>query len=355
MADQRTKRRQNFQNISWFWDLYKREKLDMDPPYQRRSVWNDAYREQFIDTILLDYPAPAIFLFSKIDHDGRTTYEIVDGKQRLTTVFEFLEGRLSVSEKSELASLRGKTFDALSTGQRISFYEYDFSVEYLPTNNESVINNVFNRLNKNMARLTAQELRHAKFEGVFIQTAEECTEWTESKFERSMPRIAEQSRKQMKDVEFFATLLLFLEEGPKSYSVLDLDKAFSDRDSGWEKRNEVLDEFRSNIDVISNIVGCPEGQSLLRTRLRNQTDFFSLFAAVAELRREELLPNDLSVVAQNLKAFAELLEDDDRRSNQSEAMRYYNAARSASNDQKNRLIRISSMRKAIRGEMQAGD
>src|SRR5439155_22516398 len=80
------KRRQNFQNTAWFHDIYKRELLDMQPPYQRRSVWNDQFKQSFIETILLDYPAPAIFLFSRIDASGLTKYELVDGKQRLTSV-----------------------------------------------------------------------------------------------------------------------------------------------------------------------------------------------------------------------------------------------------------------------------
>ena len=50
-------RRQNFQTISGFWDLYRRELLDLDPPYQRRSVWNQAYKDAFVDTILMQYPA----------------------------------------------------------------------------------------------------------------------------------------------------------------------------------------------------------------------------------------------------------------------------------------------------------
>jgi hypothetical protein len=60
------RRKQNFQTIAWFWDLRQRDRLDMDPPYQRRSVWNQAFKNYFIDTVLLEYPAPAIFLYE--DH-----------------------------------------------------------------------------------------------------------------------------------------------------------------------------------------------------------------------------------------------------------------------------------------------
>ena len=93
-------RRQNFQTISWFWDLSKRGLLDLDPPYQRRSVWNQAYRDSFVDTILLQYPAPAIFLYEEVSPEGISKYHVVDGKQRLTAVFDFALGQFPVSEES---------------------------------------------------------------------------------------------------------------------------------------------------------------------------------------------------------------------------------------------------------------
>lgn len=86
-------RKQNFQAIAWFWDLYNRKLLDLDPPYQRRSVWNQSYRDYYIDTILLGYPSPALFLFERISPEGQATYFVVDGKQRLSTLFSFMAQR----------------------------------------------------------------------------------------------------------------------------------------------------------------------------------------------------------------------------------------------------------------------
>jgi uncharacterized protein with ParB-like and HNH nuclease domain len=83
-------RRHNQQTIAWFNDLNKRGLLDLDPPYQRRSVWNQSYKDAFIDTILIQYPSPAIFLYQEISPDGETKLHVVDGKQRLTAIFEFV-------------------------------------------------------------------------------------------------------------------------------------------------------------------------------------------------------------------------------------------------------------------------
>jgi hypothetical protein len=344
-----TKRRQNFQPISWFLDLYKRELLDMDPPFQRRSVWNDKYREEFIDTILLDYPVPAIFVFGRIDQEGNATFQLVDGKQRLTAVFDFISGHLHVGDGSPITAFRSRAFSDLPADTKIAFFEYDFPVEYLPTNNEDVVNSIFDRLNRNMARLTAQELRHAKFSGRFIESAEELSDWMAEKLPKQFPRITEQSRRQMKDVEVVATLLLFLEEGPKGYSVLDLDKAFSDRDATWENVSSTTNEFRSIIDTLAAIVQHPDGQFLPQSRFRNQADFYSLFAAIAELRREHVGGDNNDAISR-LAAFNRILEDESARAGSEWATEYYNAARSASNDPGPRKSRIVIVKRILKGE-----
>lgn len=345
-----SKRRQNFENIAWFLDLYKRSMLDLDPPFQRRSVWNQRYREDFIDTVLLDYPAPAIFLFASISESGVTNYQLVDGKQRLMAIFDFVAGEYPVGEQSPLDRIRGTYFDDLDKERKLGFYQYDFSVEYLPTNNEQVINTIFDRLNRNVAKLTPQELRHARFSGRFITQCETLQEWMEAKLHRQFPRITESSRRQMKDIEVVAMLLLFLEDGVKGYSTLALDQAFSDRDEEWELETAVVDEFRFTVEAISRLIRHPEGTVLVQSRLRNQADFYSLFAAITELTRAGTMPSDEHAVICCLKEFVQVLEDDDKRLVSKDATGYYDAARSASNDPGPRRIRIDIMKRVIVGE-----
>ena len=195
-------RRQNFQTIAWFKDLYKRGLLNLNPPYQRRSVWSQSFKDYFIDTLLLQYPAPTIFLYEEISNDGVTKYNVVDGKQRLTTIFEFFENKFPVSETAIITENRGSFFNDLSSDVKTNFWSYSFSVEYLPTKDETIINNVFDRINKNVAKLTSQELRHAKYSGIFISSCEELTEFMLNKFPDYFPQIAKRSLSQMKDVEF---------------------------------------------------------------------------------------------------------------------------------------------------------
>jgi hypothetical protein len=137
----------NFQTVSWFWDLYTRQLLDLDPPYQRRSVWNQDYKDFFIDTVLNSYPAPAIFLYQEITPDGISKFSIIDGKQRLSTLFEFVENEFPVSETATITRLRGQYFKYLAIKVKQDFWKYQFAVEYVPSSDEGIINNIFDRIN----------------------------------------------------------------------------------------------------------------------------------------------------------------------------------------------------------------
>ena len=94
------------QDVSWFLDLHEKGQLDLEPPYQRRSVWSPRDRRFFIDTVLNNYPAPPVFLHRPLEN-GRPTYHVVDGKQRLQTVIQFTEGKVRIpdDQESELGRL----------------------------------------------------------------------------------------------------------------------------------------------------------------------------------------------------------------------------------------------------------
>lgn len=339
-------RKHNFQTISWFNDLKKRDLLDLDPPYQRRSVWNQEYKDYFIDTILLKYPAPAIFLFEEINELGTCTYNVVDGKQRLLTIFEFVDNKFPVSETASKTELRNKYFEELDKDSRIEFWSYSFLVEYLPTSDENIINNIFDRINRNVAKLTSQELRHAKFSGHFITTSEDLTDFIIDELGNIFPRIAQQSRKQMKDVEFVAQLLLLIEEGPKGYNIDELDQAFSDRDTIWENKNEVTKKFKQIIRIIREIQVNSVNNEFSRSRYANQADFHTLFGVILnDIIQNNIKNQDVYLV--KLMTFSQLLDSEEKRIENNDFEKYYQHIKSASNRTKARKERIDILHKFI--------
>jgi hypothetical protein len=345
------KRRQTTQSIAWFWDLQKRQLIQLDPPYQRRSVWSQSYKDYFIDTILLDYPAPAVFLFEDISDDGITEYSVVDGKQRLSTIYDFLSNLFPVGETGSIERYRGLSFTDLPSEAKQRFYSYQFAIEFLPSTDEGTLNNIFDRINRNVARLTPQELRHARFYGSFARKAEELASFMEDGLPRDVPRIATSSKRQMKDVELVAQLLLLTERGVDSYSQPELDAAYSERDEEWEAGTEVEAEFRQIIAILKG--WSDDLMSGETRRLRNQADFYSLYGALLEFNRNGKLPQKTTVL-KRLEKFLALVADDAARQADPSAKRYYEASRSASNDMAQRRDRVDILTAVMSGQKRRG-
>ncbi|MCP4124415.1 MAG: DUF262 domain-containing protein, partial [Bacteroidetes bacterium] len=190
-------------------------------------------------------------------------------------------------------------------------------------------NNIFDRINRNVAQLTPQELRHAKFSGAFITTVEELAEWMFDIFPRNFPRIADKSRRQMKDVELIAQLLLMIEEGAKGYSSEELDKAFSDRDSEWEDGSVVVEKFRNAAESLLEILQKDTENFIIRSRFRNQADFYSLFGVIVQLSDVTELPEP-GIIIRKLQEFITAVEDEEQRGENKEIEQYYEYIRTAS-------------------------
>jgi hypothetical protein len=340
-------RRQTFQTIAWFRDLHARKLLDLSPSYQRRSVWNQGYRDYFAETVLVGYPAPTIFLHEDMSPDGVATYSVVDGKQRLTTIFDFADDLFPVRDGSVIGQ-DGKFFSQLDEAIRRAYWRYQFSVEYLPSVDESVLKDIFDRLNRNVARLTRQELRHARYEGEFTTAAEKLSDAIAAALPTDFPNIARASRRQMKDVEMTSQLLLLVENGPQSFSQDELDAAYSARNEEWSVRTRVEREFHNAMTYLAQLA--PLGDPpIASTRLRNQADFYSLFGAVVQLGSQKTLPPP-ELAAVRLGEFITKVANADARLTDKDSRRYYEAARSASNDLAQRKLRIELLLAVLTSE-----
>lgn len=193
------------QDVSWFLDLNEKKQLDLDPPYQRRSVWTLKDRRFFIDTILNGYPAPPIFLHKSLDDHGRSTYHVVDGKQRLQTIIDFAANKIRIPDDFADLSLQKKRWNDLQRETKEVFWNYVLIVEMLPSVNEATIRDTFERINRNSRKLERQEIRHAKYDGWLITEAEaeaEKSEW------KDFGVVTTARAKRMSDVQFISELFV---------------------------------------------------------------------------------------------------------------------------------------------------
>jgi hypothetical protein len=160
-------------NIATFWENHQLGKYNYDPPYQRPSdVWSEEKQSFLIDTILKNFPMPPIFLHQHIDDSGKTMYDVIDGKQRLGSIIAFIQNKLQVPEdfssdgfgEDNLCGLLFKDFEKQEiTYWKKIFWRYEITIEYIDTDQLQIVNNIFDRLNRNGEPLTRQELRNAKY------------------------------------------------------------------------------------------------------------------------------------------------------------------------------------------------
>lgn len=101
--------------LNWNVDQAVRRKARIDPrpTYQRAPVWNTARKQLLIDTILRGYDIPKLYL-RKLNGTGTHEHEIVDGQQRLRTLWEFVEDKFELGSESETLP-RHETFSAGNT------------------------------------------------------------------------------------------------------------------------------------------------------------------------------------------------------------------------------------------------
>ena len=144
-------------------------KITVNDDYQRNAgIWASYARSFFIESILLQYPIPKIFLYSKVDLRTRSTVkEIVDGQQRSHTLQNFYNRRFRLSSKIETEELRGKNYNQISEEYQSSFISYSLPIDEFRGVRPLEIQDSFRRMNSSNVPLNDEEQRNAKFQGPF--------------------------------------------------------------------------------------------------------------------------------------------------------------------------------------------
>jgi hypothetical protein len=293
-------RRPTPQDISWFLDLEKRKQLDLDPPYQRKSVWTRTDKQYFLDTIFNNYPCPAIFLHKTISDDGETVYHVVDGKQRLQTILEFVRDEIAIPKDFVDTRIAGNKWSQIDPESRKRFWNYLLTVEMLPAVEEAVVNSVFERINRNARKLTRQELRHAKFEGWLASRAEveaEKKEW------RDFGIVTTARAKRMADVQFIAeVIILTIRREIIGFDQDVLDKFYAEYDAPAETAPTFSeDDFDEKFEGMKTFLAAMnQHNARVRDYEKTLAHFYSLWGYLLLAKPAEVVP---AAVADNYLSF----------------------------------------------------
>lgn len=147
--------------------LYQHSQLNLEPGFQRQSVWKDRDRELLVDSVIRGYPLPSVFLYKRHE-DGYLVYDVIDGKQRIETLLMFagekrgerFEAWLQLPDFDEpewvdWRLLSRRRMQHVVTGYRIQCTEVEGEL--------SDIIHLFVRINSTGKALTRAERRHARY------------------------------------------------------------------------------------------------------------------------------------------------------------------------------------------------
>ncbi len=163
-------------------NFYEDRELIIRPEYQRLFRWTPTQKSRFIESILLGFPTPAIF----VAEDQHGVWELIDGLQRISTVLEFMgvlknehddpvtpSTLIRAGSKPTLRSLKDATYRNLSLRARLAIKRAVCRVEVIKIgSNQTIKYDVFERLNTGESELTPQEVRDCIFRAIDPDFAE---------------------------------------------------------------------------------------------------------------------------------------------------------------------------------------
>lgn len=237
----------------------RRGSLDVDPEFQRLAgIWTPDRQSRLIESMLLRIPLPTFYAAER-DED---TWMIVDGIQRLTTIARFIQPDSIGSDPLVLRDMEylkyeGKIFDQLPGRLQTRLLETEVVVHLIRRGTpESVMFNIFARINTGGMPLARQELRHALIPGPARGLLRDLAE--SEAFQRATAGSVSPSR--MDDREMVLRFIAFRLTPPENYLRQDFDEFLRDamrRVNGLDRAqmSELVEDFARSMRAALEIFG----------------------------------------------------------------------------------------------------
>lgn len=229
------------------------------PEFQRGYVWSLKQASRFVESLLLGLPVPGIFLAKERD-SGKLL--VIDGQQRLRTLQFFYDGIFSSTGK-EFALVdvqeryEKKTYKTLHEDDRLrlddSILHATVVQQEEPSDDESSIYHIFERLNTGGTRLAPQEIRACIFHGEFNALLRDLNE-----FDKWRAVYSEQPNKRMRDQELILRFFAMFYRGDEySAPMTEFLNDFMGANRHLQKHSgeELANLFTSTIALLSTSLG----------------------------------------------------------------------------------------------------
>ena len=288
---------------------FRADKFFVDESFQRRLVWTEKQKVRLIETVMMGYPIPEIYLHRQPpdeNEDGLIRHSIVDGQQRVKCLSQFMANEYPVHAKYLDEENKGENYSGLFWGDfspelKNRVREYSIQHRIIPSDvSLERIRVIFRRLNETDKSLNPQEIRHAEFDGEFIKVAETLANLP---FWRKHGVFTDNNIRRMTDVEFTTSLLSLLKNGIVTDSTKATNELYDLFNDKYEDSEKDTKEVKERLNLIDQIL---DFDSDVSDMFSKPVHLFTLFHLMPDFKSAF----DNSEIAKRLGEFVEGYESE---------------------------------------------
>jgi len=280
-------------------NLYKGGHLNLEPGFQRSSVWSKPDRVKLIDSILRNYPMPSIFLYKR-EQNGLHVYDVIDGKQRIESILIFMglkkgDKFSTISQLSE--DIEKETIDwKMLCKRKLQHKITGYKVQSIEVSGELAdIIDLFVRINSTGKALTPAEKRHAKYyNSEFLKVAGNVAERYKEYF-HSNNILSTNQLSRMKHVELICELMVSIHKEDVINKKTALDQVMNAKSISDKHVKDIKGQCIKSLNRLKSMF-----PDLKTTRLCQMSDFYSLLVLIWKFEKNGFILTDTK---RNLLAF----------------------------------------------------
>ena len=239
-------------------DKQKRGKLVLQPEFQRQYVWDRKKASRLVESVLLRVPLPTVYLSEQ--PDGKEY--VIDGQQRLTSLFSFIDGRFPGGEPFKLTGLTAykelnkKAFTDIGEELQDRIQDYTLrTVTLLRQSDANLKFEIFERLNTGSEPLNDMELRNCVYRGSYNGLMKDMA--ADADF-RALLGLTHPD-KRMRDVEFVLRFAAFFHATYLQYTP-PMKRFFNNDMERWQNISEadgakLRAGFKNALQIIRSLLG----------------------------------------------------------------------------------------------------
>lgn len=292
---------------------YKRGKLIVQPDFQRQYVWDTTKASRLIESALLGIPIPLIYISQEPDNKEY----VIDGQQRLTAFFSFIDGTLPDGTDFKLSGLKvfvelnGKKYAVLSEDlQDVIRYFKIRTITFKKDSDQELKFEIFERLNTGSVSLNDQELRNCIYRGEFNALLKELSRDPDFTFLLGLKK----PDRRMKDIElvlrfaaFYHSTYLHYKPPMKNFLNIEAEKY---RGIATGEAQQLRSAFKNACQVIRSIFGKNAFKRFYKGTEKDASGYWEpkkFNASLYDILMYTLAREDKNVVYQHLDSIREAL------------------------------------------------